>query len=113
MNADMTSPCVPKKGDETQEVCISLGGNVFVNIKGELRFEMIPDILQGAFFMDLGNLWNEKSSVDILALRPSTGFGLRFVTPIGPVALDLGINLDPDQSRREEKWNLHFNIGVF
>jgi hypothetical protein len=38
---------------------------------------------------------------------------MRFVTPIGLVAFDFGFNLDPDQDRKEEIWNLHFNIGVF
>jgi outer membrane protein insertion porin family len=114
---DPASPCVPKKvgeGEQAEEVCISLGGNAFLLLKGELRFPLIPETLEGAFFVDLGNLWADPANViDQFYLRPSAGFGMRFVTPIGLVAFDFGFNLDPDQDRKEEIWNLHFNIGVF
>jgi len=114
---DPASPCVPKKvgeGEQAKEVCISLGGNAFLLLKGELRFPLIPETLEGAFFVDLGNLWADPANViDQFYLRPSAGFGMRFVTPIGLVAFDFGFNLDPDKDRREEIWNLHFNIGVF
>jgi outer membrane protein assembly complex protein YaeT len=114
---DSASPCVPKKvgaGEQAEEVCISLGGNAFLLLKGELRFPLIPEILEGAFFVDLGNLWADPANViDRFYLRSSAGFGMRFVTPIGLVAFDLAFNLDPDQDRKEEIWNLHFNIGVF
>ena len=114
---DPGSPCVPKKvgeGEQAEEVCISLGGNAFLLFKGELRFPLIPETLEGAFFVDLGNLWADPANVvDRFYLRPSAGFGMRFVTPIGLVAFDFGFNLDPDEDRGEEIWNLHFNIGVF
>jgi outer membrane protein assembly factor BamA len=111
---DPGSPCVPKTGADDREVCISLGGNAYLLLKGELRFPLIPGTLEGAFFVDLGNLWADPANViDQFYLRPSAGFGMRFVTPIGLVAFDFGFNLDPDQDRREEIWNLHFNIGVF
>jgi outer membrane protein assembly factor BamA len=111
---DPGSPCVPKTGADDREVCISMGGNAYLLLKGELRFPLIPETLEGAFFVDLGNLWADPANViDQFSLRPSAGFGMRFVTPIGLVAFDFGFNLDPDEDRREEIWNLHFNIGVF
>lgn len=114
---DPSSPCVPKKvgeGEQAREVCISLGGNAFLLLKGEFRFPLIPETLEGAFFVDLGNLWADPANVfDQFYLRPSAGFGIRFVTPIGLVAFDFGFNLDPDENRREDIWSLHFNIGVF
>jgi len=111
---DPASPCVPKKGEDQQEVCISMGGNAYLLLKGELRFPLIPETLEGAFFVDLGNLWADPANItDQFNLRPSAGFGIRFVTPIGLVAFDFGFNLDPDPDRKEEIWNLHFNIGVF
>ena len=107
-----STPCV--SGSEGQErKCVSLGGNAQLLLKAELRFSLVPDLLQGAVFLDFGNLWMQLDNVRPWLLRPSTGFGLRLLTPVGPVALDLGVNLDPDASRGEESWILHFNIGVF
>ena len=83
-------------------------------LKTEYRYPLIPDLLEGAIFVDLGNLWNDPGRFELLAIRSSAGLGARFLTPIGPIAFDLGINLDPDiQYRKEERWALHFNIGVF
>ena len=41
------------------------------------------------------------------------GSGLRYVTPVGPLALDVGVNLAPDALVNEPAFNLHFNIGLF
>jgi outer membrane protein insertion porin family len=110
---DLNPPCIPKAGDTTQTVCVSPGGNAYVNYKAEFRFPLIPETLEGALFLDAGNLWMQASGINPGRLRSAAGFGLRVVTPIGPVALDAGINLDPDPDRHEDLWNLHFNIGVF
>jgi outer membrane protein insertion porin family len=108
-----SSPCVPKASESDELRCISLGGNAYVSLKGELRFPLIPGTLEGAVFADLGNLWVQPLAVNPLILRPTAGFGIRIVTPVGPMAFDFGFNLDPDESRGENIWNLHFNIGVF
>jgi outer membrane translocation and assembly module TamA len=42
-------------------------------------------------------------------LQYASGVGLRFLSPIGPVGLDLGFPLN---GREEDSpWRLHFNIG--
>jgi outer membrane protein assembly factor BamA len=110
---DPSSPCVPETDREGEERCISLGGNAYINIKAELRTPLVPGTVEGALFVDAGNLWLDPANFDPFELRPAAGFGLRFVTPIGPVAFDFGFNLDPDEDRREPLWNLHFNIGMF
>jgi outer membrane protein insertion porin family len=77
----------------------------------ELRFPMrLPFVgsrLGGALFYDAGNVF---SSVRRITLRPSPpepitnelnyfshtiGFGFRYATPIGPVRVDLGYQLNP------------------
>lgn len=110
---DPGSPCVPETDREGEERCISLGGNAYVVLKAEIRTPLVPGTVEGALFVDAGNLWLDPAHFDPFTLRPAAGFGLRFVTPIGPVAFDFGFNLDPDEDRREPLWNLHFNIGMF
>jgi len=46
-------------------------------------------------------------------VRANVGFGLRFVTPIGPAALDLGFNVQPDSRINEATFAPHFTIGLF
>ena len=38
---------------------------------------------------------------------------LRFVTPIGPAAIDLGFNVDADGDVNERRFAPHFTIGLF
>ena len=62
-------------------------GDAFVLYRGELRFPLYRE-LRGGLFTDLGNLWADASNLDPFQLRPTAGFGLRFDTPVGPIAFD-------------------------
>lgn len=88
----------------------SQGGELFALGKAELRFPAIGQIDLGVFF-ELGNLWLEAPSK--FSLRTVAGAGVRYMTPIGPLALDVGVNLAPDTLVNEPPLNLHFNIGYF
>jgi outer membrane translocation and assembly module TamA len=47
-------------------------------------------------------------------LRPAAGFGLRYRSPIGPLRIDLGFNLDPELLRsgaRERRSVFHISLG--
>jgi outer membrane protein insertion porin family len=90
----------------------SEGGEVFVLFRGELRFPLYGDLM-GGLFADAGNLWLDPHAFDVTDLRSAAGFGLRYQTPVGPVALDLGFNLDPDEVLHEAPYSLHFSIGLF
>ncbi len=90
------------------------GGDLYVNPRLELRVPL-TDVFSLGLFLDAGNVWASKDSItafeDLFALRYAVGPGLRLATPIGPVALDFGINL----VRRpwEDLGALHFSIGLF
>lgn len=88
------------------------GGDLYVLARAELRFPLRGDLMGGLFF-DAGNLWLDPASFDPTRLRPASGVGLRYATPVGPVALDLGVNLDPDEALNESRFALHFSIGLF
>jgi len=109
---DPGNPCVLVE-EEGEEKCVSMGGTALLLLKAELRFPLVADILDGAIFIDLGNLWMRPENFRPYDLRPAAGLGVRVNTPVGPLAFDVGFNLAPDAARREESWNLHFNIGVF
>ncbi|WP_243337916.1 POTRA domain-containing protein [Anaeromyxobacter soli] len=91
---------------------VSEGGEAFLLAKTELRIPLRRSLEAGLFF-DLGNLWLDPMRYRLVDLRANAGVGLRFVTPIGPAALDLGFNLDPDRAVNERIFAPHFTIGLF
>ncbi len=87
------------------------GGDLLLNPRAELRIPVVG-IWQTAVFLDTGNLWADSSEVfNAFRLRYSAGLGLRVDTPVGPLALDYGINLDPRDY--EDFGAFHFSIGLF
>jgi outer membrane protein assembly factor BamA len=94
------------------ETPVSEGGEAFLLGKVELRLPVSGRFELGLFF-DAGNLWLDPQLVDARKLRPCAGVGARFVTPIGPAALDLGFNLDRDRDINEAVFAPHFTIGLF
>jgi outer membrane protein assembly factor BamA len=91
---------------------VSQGAQIFLLLKGELRVRVRGN-LEGAIFADVGNLWFSTAAWRLVDLRWNLGVGIRFVTPIGPAALDFGFNLDPDPLLNEPQWAPHFAIGLF
>jgi hypothetical protein len=108
------------------------GGNLMVNPRAELRFPFLPGgtvPFDGALFFDSGNLWSDPSypfkrvpggGFEGLHLRTAVGLGIRFVTPIFPIALDFGLNTSrlfspSDDPRRtyEDFGAVSFAIGLF
>jgi outer membrane protein assembly factor BamA len=87
------------------------GGDVALNPRVELRIPVFG-VWQTALFLDTGNLWQDAGAVfDDFRLRYSAGLGVRVSTPVGPLALDYGVNLDPRPY--EDFGAFHFSIGLF
>lgn len=89
----------------------SQGGELFALFKAEVRFPAFSVFDFGIFF-EAGNLWLAVPDT-FGPFRPVAGAGIRYQTPIGPLALDLGVNLTPDVIINEPAFVVHFNIGVF
>jgi outer membrane protein assembly complex protein YaeT len=70
------------------------GGNGVVVLNSELRVGVVGD-LQAVGFVDAGNVFPRASDLDLTDLRAAAGFGVLYRSPIGPVRVDLGFNLDP------------------
>ena len=60
-------------------------------------------------FYDLGNVFSHRSDVSLADLENAVGFGLRYKTPLGPLRVDLGWNLNPSEGSRGPR--LYVTIG--
>ncbi|MBN1939656.1 MAG: BamA/TamA family outer membrane protein [Candidatus Aminicenantes bacterium] len=89
-----------------------VGGKAILlfNLDAQFRpFVSLPN-LSLAVFYDLGNVFSHRSDVSLADLENALGFGLRYKTPLGPLRVDLGWNLNsPDGSRRGPR--LYVTIG--
>ncbi len=86
-----------------------VGGDVMVNLRAELRWRW-KKRFGIAVFWDGGNVWNRSlGSPDYTDLRQGAGLGVRFETPVGPLALDLGFKLD--RRGGEDPYVWHFTVG--
>lgn len=88
------------------------GGNALMIVNAELRVPIWKDI-GAAVFVDGGNVFDRATEFDLGELRGSTGFGLRYGSPIGPIRFDVGFKLDPRIAggELERRRAFHFSIG--
>ena len=70
---------------------VSSGGNALLIFNAELRFPLVQKIgLGGAAFVDVGNVFERVSDMDLAKLRTGLGFGIRWRSPVGPFRIDFG-----------------------
>jgi outer membrane protein insertion porin family len=110
----------------------NIGGNLMFYDNLELEFPILEDVgIRGVVFTDAGNAWNLEGVYcqagarplydelnpcfdfpgDLLNLRTSWGFGLRWFSPLGPLRFEYGFPFAPlpfEETRRFE-----FTIGNF
>ncbi|MFH1809518.1 MAG: POTRA domain-containing protein [Pseudomonadota bacterium] len=103
----------------------SSGGRFFWNFRAELRTPLSRDLDLG-LFIDAGELVEDASDLDLAQFSAGGGAGLRWNTPVGPIAVDIGVALkDPTVALRESlgvssgllglegRTTLHLSIGTF
>lgn len=88
------------------------GGNAVLIVNAELRVPVWGDF-GVAVFVDGGNVFDRVTEFDLGEMRGSTGAGLRYRSPIGPIRLDLGFKMDRRlrAGELERPSVLHFSIG--
>jgi outer membrane protein insertion porin family len=94
----------PKGADGTPT-----GADMMVNLNSELRVPLRYGVI-GALFVDAGSVWFSDDPVNGFDLRKTSGLGLRFVTPVGPIGLDYAWKLDRREGESAAEW--HFTIGA-
>jgi outer membrane translocation and assembly module TamA len=95
---------------------LPIGGNSLLAFSSELRVPL-RGRLEGVTFLDGGNVWANAGGVQLADLRYAAGGGLRYQTPVGPVRLDVGYQLNPipgllvNGDPQTRRWRVHFSVG--
>jgi outer membrane protein assembly factor BamA len=73
----------------------SVGGNGLLLYNLEYRFPLFGSpTFGGTVFYDAGNVWADWRDIDPGKVKQGAGVGLRYVSPIGPLRVDIGWKLD-------------------
>ena len=91
-----------------------IGGAKRINVNTELYFP-VPGTgsdksLRIFGFADAGNVWTEKERITAESLRSSIGFGLSWISPVGPLKLSWGKPLRVQRNDRIQRFQ--FQIGT-
>jgi outer membrane protein insertion porin family len=110
--------CDPGNGDgggvDKRDRCRSseIGGSSQLILNNELIFPIIPDAgVKGVFFFDAGNAWIHRvrrpdgsykdAGIDFGELRLAAGFGVRWLSPFGPLRIEIGFPLNSEPEDEE------------
>jgi outer membrane protein insertion porin family len=78
-----------------------LGSLKMVAFNSEVTFFLSREIgLRGALFWDIGKGFDKLS--DITPLKTGVGVGIRWLSPFGPIVIDLGFNLNPKNGEKSK-----------
>ena len=91
-----------------------IGGNRRFNVNSEL-YVPVPGsgndrTLRLFAYIDAGNVWGEFESVTTQSLRASSGVGLSWISPVGPLKLSWGAPIRKQPGDRIQR--LQFQIGT-
>lgn len=72
---------------------LPLGGNSLILLNAEYRFPIFGDTFGGAVFGDIGQVF-AGSRIKFDELRYGAGIGFRYLSPVGPLRLDIAMPFD-------------------
>jgi len=97
------SPKDPLTGDR-------IGGDKMWYTNIEVIFPLFEEMgLKGVVFTDFGNVYGVDDDWDFGSIKKSAGVGFRWLSPVGPLRLEWGYNLDPEEDEDKSVWD--FSIG--
>uniref|UniRef100_A0A7V6A4U1 Outer membrane protein assembly factor BamA n=1 Tax=Desulfobacca acetoxidans TaxID=60893 RepID=A0A7V6A4U1_9BACT len=89
-----------------------VGGNKFFQVNTEWRFP-VPRLknygIVGLVFFDCGNVYGSSARLITPNVRTSLGGGIRWFSPMGPLRVEWGYNLDKKSYEQQSAWE--FTIG--
>jgi outer membrane protein insertion porin family len=74
---------------------LELGGNGLFIVNLDYRFP-VAGPLGGTLFLDAGNVWADWRDFDASEIELGAGLGVRYLSPIGPIRLEIGWKIESD-----------------
>ena len=100
---------VGPKDPETGE---SIGGIKFGQVNVELLFPLAEKIgMRGVLFFDAGNAFDNGEDFRLEDFRTAAGAGVRWNSPMGPLRIEWGYNVDRKPGEDSSNWQ--FSMGAF
>ena len=88
-----------------------IGGTKELILSAEWIFPLIKNMgLRGVIFYDAGKAFDDDENLSF-DLRHSVGFGIRWKSPMGPLRVEWGFNLSPEDDEKSSVWD--FSVGTF
>jgi len=104
-------PVTDENGDVIPGGYNYVGGDKEAYANFEYIIPLVKEVgLKGVPFFDIGNAWDTDEDY-FSDFRYSTGFEIRWASPMGPLRLSWGYNLDPRDG--EETSRFDFSMGKF
>ena len=111
---------------------VPIGGNAQFFYNVEVEFPIVQEVgIRGVVFTDGGNAWNlngqycnaapastgasanDPCAFNPFDIRTSWGFGIRWVSPLGPLRFEWGIPFERRPELGEREIDFQFTIGNF
>lgn len=93
---------------------IEVGGEMYCQFNVEMMFPIVEEqAVYGVFFYDRGDVYNHGENIDLGDQYSSSGFELRWNSPMGPIRLAYGIVLDGKEAKSTGDGQFDFSIGAF
>jgi len=95
---------------------LPIAGFGLLEMSAEFRVPVVGKI-SAVFFADAGSVASAPRDVEFRDLHYDAGVGLRYLTPIGPVRVDIAKQLTPidnllvDGLPETKHWRIHFSLG--
>ena len=90
-----------------------IGGNKDALFTAEFIVPLSAEMgMKAALFYDIGNVWNDNEDMNLLGdMFSDWGFGLRWLSPMGPLRFELAFPLD--QRKQDKSQQFIFTVGTF
>ncbi|MHC4307678.1 MAG: outer membrane protein assembly factor BamA, partial [Planctomycetota bacterium] len=92
---------------------VIIGGTQELLLSAEFIVPLVKQInVKGVLFADIGNAYNDGEELSLSPgdLRRNVGFGFRWLSPLGPLKLDIGFPVG-DRLEDEDSFEIQFTVG--
>jgi outer membrane protein insertion porin family len=90
-----------------------VGGSVQLINNNEIIFPIVESIgLRGVLFFDAGNAWTHDQGFELSNLRYSVGWGVRWLSPVGPLRIEIGRPLNKKPGEKTSTFGFSFGAPL-